>query len=376
MRLHSLDDAPVAIVIYLLVEQEFQASAGDAGHRSRRSAARARAGGRGAARARRAGRRRRACRRAPPRACSARWSATGWCEQDGLRGAFRAGPVHGRATPAAGSPRAHRRGRRAPDGGAGRGDGGDDQRRRRLAGRRRAPRAGREPPLPRHEPLGRAPGPVPLHRPTARSCSRSPPPARPRATLEALTSRTITERALLARRAREPSAARASRPPSTSSSWASARSPRRCSTSPGARSRRSASRARRCGSPRGAWPSCDRSSSSRPERSPSSSAIGPRECTRHDARRDPHAPLRGDAGGQRPRASRTASSRGSRRASNPETHALRRADPVAGGGRRALRARRLLRARDADRRPRDAGRARHPAPAARRRRAPSRSARS
>ena len=47
-------------------------------------------------------------------------------------------------------------------------------------------------------------------------------------------------------------------------------------------------------------------------------------------------------------------------------HALRRPDPVARGGRRAVRARRLLRARDADRRAGDAGRARHPAPAARR----------
>ena len=56
--------------------------------------------------------------------------------------------------------------------------------------------------------------------------------------------------------------------------------------------------------------------------------------------------------------------------------ALRRADPVARGGRRPLRARRLLRARDADRGPRHAGRARHPAPAAGRDRRASRSARS
>ena len=56
---------------------------------------------------------------------------------------------------------------------------------------------------------------------------------------------------------------------------------------------------------------------------------------------------------------------GPRRGHGAELDAVRRAHPVARGGRRALRARRLLRARDADRRPRDAGRARHPAPAAR-----------
>ena len=50
----------------------------------------------------------------------------------------------------------------------------------------------------------------------------------------------------------------------------------------------------------------------------------------------------------------------------PGIDALRRAHPVARGGRRALRARRLLRPGDADRRARDAGRARHPPPAARR----------
>ena len=47
----------------------------------------------------------------------------------------------------------------------------------------------------------------------------------------------------------------------------------------------------------------------------------------------------------------------------PRVDALRRAHPVARGGRRPVRARRLLRARDADRRPGDAGRARHPAAA-------------
>ena len=52
--------------------------------------------------------------------------------------------------------------------------------------------------------------------------------------------------------------------------------------------------------------------------------------------------------------------------------AVRRADPLARGGRRPVRARRLLRARDADRRPRDERRARPAAPAARQDRRPDR----
>src|SRR4051794_4679714 len=87
----------------------------------------------------------------------------------------------------------------------------------------------------------------------------------------------------------------------------------------------------------------------------------------HDPRRDPPAALRGDAGRQRPR-------RQGRRGGGPgdraraRDDALRRADPLARGGRSPLRARRLLRARDADRGARDAGRTGHPAPAARRHR--------
>ena len=49
---------------------------------------------------------------------------------------------------------------------------------------------------------------------------------------------------------------------------------------------------------------------------------------------------------------------------DPGVDAVRRADPVAGGGRRPLRARRLLRARDAGRGQGDERRAGHPAPAA------------
>ena len=116
------------------------------------------------------------------------------------------------------------------------------------------------------------------------------------------------------RRAGARSAATASPPRSTSSSWASARSPRRCSTSPAARSPRSASPARRCGSRRGGWPSSVPSSSSRPGRSGSSSATVPRECTPHDARRDPHDALRRDARRERARGEGRRQRRASRRA--------------------------------------------------------------
>ena len=95
------------------------------------------------------------------------------------------------------------------------------------------------------------------------------------------------------------------------------------------------------------------------------SATASKELTPHDPRGDPATAVRRDpcrqrAGGQGRR------QRGAGDRARARADAVRRADPVAGGGRRPLRARRLLRARDADRGARDAGRARHPAPAARR----------
>ena len=94
---------------------------------------------------------------------------------------------------------------------------------------------------------------------------------------------------------------------------------------------------------------------------------------RHDhSRRDPAGPLRRDARRQRP--ARARADRGGPGARHGAADAaLRRADPLARGGRRAVRARRLLRARDADRRPGDGRRDGAAAAAARRdrRRRPS-----
>ncbi len=105
------------------------------------------------------------------------------------------------------------------------------------------------------------------------------------------------------------------------------------------------------------------------------SATTTKENTPHDARGDPATALRRDARRQRARRQGRRQRRAGARA-RARADALRRADPVARGGRRAVRARRLLRARDADRRAGDAGRARHPAPAAGRDRHRRRSARS
>ena len=123
------------------------------------------------------------------------------------------------------------------------------------------------------------------------------PPAGP---LEALTSRTVVDR----RRCSTPSSPRVRGDGFATAAEELELGPqrdrrarlrqRRRASSP-----RSACPARRCGSRRAASPSCDRSSSSRQGRSPRRSAIVPRECTPHDARRDPLAPLRGDAGRQR-----------------------------------------------------------------------------
>ena len=144
------------------VEQEFQPTHGTQVHRSRGAAPGARARSRDPAPLGEL-----AADAGLPKSTASRLlgalERNGLVEQEGLRGAFRAGPCRPLRRPRA-LRAAARRGVRAPDGRARRGDGGDDQRRRRRARRRRAPRAGREPPLPRHEPLGRPPRAVPLHR--------------------------------------------------------------------------------------------------------------------------------------------------------------------------------------------------------------------
>ena len=88
---------------------------------------------------------------------------------------------------------------------------------------------------------------------------------------------------------------------------------------------------------------------------------------RHDGPRgDPAGALRRDARRQRPARAGADPTRGSPRGIDAGVDAVRRADPLAGGGRRPVRARRLLRARDAGGRQGDERRAGHPAPAARR----------
>ena len=111
-----------------------------------------------------------------------------------------------------------------------------------------------------------------------------------------------------------------------------------------------------------------RCSSRRRRRCPHASVTAtPHRELPDDPRGDPEGPLRGDP--RRQQADRVRPDEpGPRRGPGAGVDALRRADPVARGGRRAVRARRLLRARDADRREGDAGRARHPAAAPRRRR--------
>ena len=94
----------------------------------------------------------------------------------------------------------------------------------------------------------------------------------------------------------------------------------------------------------------------------------------------PHDARGGSAGAVREHAGRPcargqgARHRRARRRHGAGIDAVRRAHPVARGGRCALRARRLFRPRDADRRARDAGRARHPQAAARRDRCQPKSA--
>ena len=71
---------------------------------------------------------------------------------------------------------------------------------------------------------------------------------------------------------------------------------------------------------------------------------GARRREQHDQRRDPAGAVRQHAGRQRA-GGQGADQRGPGAGHGPRDAALRRADPVAGGGRRPLRARRLLRAR-------------------------------
>ena len=158
----------------------------------------------------------------------------------------------------------------------------------------------------------------------------------------------------------------ATRRPSTRSRSGSRPSPPPCAAPPAPASPPSRSPARASASGRASsttWVPC---SSSRPPSSPPDSGTPPWSEDDHDARRDPAGTVRQHADRQQARGRRPRQP-GPRGGHGAELDAVRRAHPVARGGRRALRARRLLRARDADRRPRDAGRARHPAPAAGRR---------
>ena len=183
---------------------------------------------------------------------------------------------------------------------------------------------------------------------------------RPRASRSRRSTRSAQSATRL-RSTRSKSASRPSRLPCaarTARAWPRSPSPARASVS----GRRSSI----------TWVRC---SSSRPPSCPPDSGTRPWSEDDDDARRDPAGTLRQHADRQQARGRRPRQ-QGPRGRHGAELDALRRAHPVARGGRRALRARRLLRARDADRRARHAGRARHPPPAARRPRACSRSARS
>ncbi len=100
-----------------------------------------------------------------------------------------------------------------------------------------------------------------------------------------------------------------------------------------------------------------------------------RSTRSHERRRDPPGSLRLHPGREQARG-RGAHGAGDRRGNAPRDDAVRGADPGAGRGRSPLRARRLLRAGDADRRSRDVRRARAAASAACEDRRRSRSARS
>ena len=112
---------------------------------------------------------------------------------------------------------------------------------------------------------------------------------------------------------------------------------------------------------RGAWP--------RPAPCPPCSVTSPgepgasRRKVPRDQRRAPEAAVRRHPGRQRARGARADPGR-PRAGPRPGEAAVRGADPVAGGGRRPVRARRLLRAGDADRGQGDGGRAGDPPAAA------------
>ena len=193
---------------------------------------------------------------------------------------------------------------------------------------------------------------------TARRSARSSSPAdvvaaARRAAGAAHADRTVTDRAALRR---ELAAIRASGygdDASTSSRSASPPSPRPSSAATATSSPPSASRAR----PTGSATQLDELGPLLIEQA--ADAVGDllrgtddRRRARHDTRRDPQGAVRRDPGRQRARGPR-ADRRGPGARHGAADAALRRADPLAGGGRRPLRARRLLRARDADRRPRD-----------------------
>ena len=147
-------------------------------------------------------------------------------------------PRHARAPPG--------RAGRAVAGGAVRGERGDDQPRRPDAARRRAPRAGREPPLPRRRPVGRAPRRLPLHRQRQGAARVRRAPSCPRRRWSALHAAHDRR----PRRARAPSSSSVRRDGCATAidelEVGLAASPRRCAAPTATWSPRSASPARRC----------------------------------------------------------------------------------------------------------------------------------
>ena len=149
----------------------------------------------------------------------------GLVEQEGMRGAFRAGPVMARYAGRGISARRLVELAERPMAALAEATGETINVAVAGPGGRRAPRADRQPPLPRHEPLGRPPRALPLHR-ERQGAARVQ--RRRRATRAS--SRRARRARSSSRRSSPPSwrtcAARASPPPSTSSSWGSAPSPR------------------------------------------------------------------------------------------------------------------------------------------------------
>ena len=121
----------------------------------------------------------------------------GLVEQEGLRGAFRAGPVMARYAGRGISARRLIEAAERPMAALAEATGETINVAVAAPGRRRAPRAGRDARTTSARATGSAAACPTTARRTARCCSRSPPPAPQAGALEALTSRTIVEPALL-----------------------------------------------------------------------------------------------------------------------------------------------------------------------------------